>query len=115
MPDAGSLEAMAWWGGGGALITFAGWAVARFLDLRATPFGGGRAWDPPPVEVPGFEPPDDGNKWHSPRTGLGLAVTAGLVGAAMGWSSKAPGARSGQFELMAELFAVAAAVFVLVR
>lgn len=115
MPDAATLGQMAMWAGGGALTVFFGWALARIGDSRS-PFAGPRVEKPPPMDIPGYEPPDDEHDdWTTLRAGLQFTALGALGGALIGWGLTQPDLPDDRFQLGVEVLAVCAAAFVLAR
>lgn len=115
MPDAATLGQMAVWAGGGALTVFFGWALARIGD-GCSPFAGLRAEEPPPVDIPGYEPPEgEHDDWTTLGAGLWFTVWGALIGALIGWAQAQPDLPDDRFQLGMEVLAVCAAAFVLAR
>jgi hypothetical protein len=115
MPDAATLETMAWWAGTCALVALGGWGIARIANSRS-PFAGPRDREPPPVEVPGYTPPGaDDDRWTTLRSGLRYTLAGAFGGAMMGWLTATPESLDPGLDFLFETLGVVAAAIMLIR
>jgi hypothetical protein len=107
---------MAWWAGAGAAVGLGSWAITFIVNYREDRVPRwSSACDRPGIEVPGYHPDEEENRFAAPGMALQLPLVGALGGAALGWFMSLSESVDPGLQLAIELVAFTAAAFVLVR